>query len=366
MLELKGKFNTAEVHTDNIEQEAIAQIINLCNQEYAKDSNIVIMPDVHAGAGCTIGTTMTILDKVCPNLVGVDIGCGVIVAKLQKQSVDFAKLDRTIRRDVPSGFDVRAKEHIFAKRIDMQEFRCISALKTERMLLAIGSLGGGNHYIEMSEDDEGELYLSIHTGSRNLGKQVAEFYQKIAISRGIVADKSLAYLEGQDFEDYMHDMQLAQKYAHLNREAILDVIVKQMGFVIDFQFETVHNYIEKFVDNYYILRKGAVAAYAGDAIIIPMNMRDGSLICKGKGNAKWNFSAPHGAGRILSRSGAKREISLDDFKKSMEGIWTTSVQESTIDESPMAYKPMDEIITNIGDTADIVTIIKPVYNFKAS
>jgi RNA-splicing ligase RtcB len=365
MIELKGKFNTAKVFTDNIENEAISQIINLCNQEYAKDSVIAIMPDVHAGAGCTIGTTMTITDKVCPNLVGVDIGCGVIVAKIKKQSIDFAKLDRHIRQNVPSGFDVRAKEHSFASLIDMKEFRCIEALKVERMLLSIGTLGGGNHYIEMSEGSEGELYLSIHTGSRNLGKQVAEFYQKIAVAKHSNIEKSLAYLEGQDFKDYMHDMLLAQKYARLNREAILDVIAKQMGFVVDFQFETIHNFIER-SEMGAILRKGAVSAYKYQPIIIPMNMRDGSLICIGKGNVEWNFSAPHGAGRILSRSGAKREISLADFKKSMEGIWTTSVQESTIDESPMAYKPMEEIIANIGDTVEIKTIIKPIYNFKAS
>lgn len=395
MIELKGKYNTANVYTDNVEHEAISQIIELCNQEFCKDSKIRIMPDTHAGAGCTIGTTMTIRDKVVPNLVGVDIGCGMEVIKLTEKEINFQELDNVIREYVPSGFNIRAKEHKYSKSIEYENLKCRNQLNLERAKLSVGTLGGGNHFIEVDNDQEGNLYLVIHSGSRYLGKQVAEYYQNLGYKRltelgtekkrivkelkaagrekDIQAEiskiktpkgsKSLAFVSGSDFENYLNDMKIVQEYAALNRKAIADEILNRMGLNISGQFTTIHNYID--LENM-ILRKGAIAALKGQKVIIPMNMRDGSLICIGKGNPEWNYSAPHGAGRLMSRSKAKELIALADFENSMKGVWTTSVNCSTIDESPMAYKPMDEIIKNIADTVEIIDIIKPVYNFKAN
>lgn len=394
MLEINGKYNNAIVYTDIIEQEAISQIINMCNQVAFKDSHIRIMPDVHAGAGCTIGTTMTLTDKVVPNLVGVDIGCGMLVAKLDNTDIDFAKLDEVIRKYIPSGFNVRDEEHRFTKNIKLDELRFCKELDN-RITLALGSLGGGNHFIEVDKNNTGELYLVIHSGSRNLGVKTASFYQKEAFrilsknkdaKNEIIArckaenraqdiqnelkkltienvPQDFAYCEGQLFEDYIHDMKIVQEYAVQNRAAMLDEIITRMNFSVSDIFTTIHNYID--TENM-ILRKGAVSAQKGEKLIIPINMRDGSLICTGKGNIEWNYSAPHGAGRLMSRSKAKETISLEDFEKSMEGIYTTSIGRGTLDESPMAYKSINDIIDNIESTVIINEIIKPVYNFKAS
>lgn len=369
MIEIKGKYNTAKVFTDNIEEQAAAQIKELCDQEFVKGSTIRIMPDVHAGIGCTIGTTMTISDKLVPNLVGVDIGCGIETIKLKQKEIDFKKLDEIIYDYIPSGFKIRNKPHEYVKYIDFNDLACRKHVDLERARLSVGTLGGGNHFIEVNKDKEGSLYLVVHSGSRHLGKQVAEYYQKRGYEElkakggSEKTSKHLAYVEGKSYRDYLNDMRIVQKYAEYNRKAIVDEIINRMGFDIEEQFTTIHNYID--LDNM-ILRKGAISAQKGEKVLIPINMRDGSLICIGKGNKDWNYSAPHGAGRIMSRRQAKKNISLEEFKKSMEGIYSTSVNRSTLDECALAYKPMEEIIRNIHDTVEIVDIIKPIYNFKAA
>ncbi len=396
MIELRGKYNTAKVFTDNVEATAISQIIDLCNQEFVQDSTIRIMPDTHAGAGCTIGTTMTIKDKIVPNLVGVDIGCGMETIQLMEKDIDLQLLDLVIRQYIPSGFNIRSRsdEHRFAKMIKLSELKCKDAVDINRALCSVGTLGGGNHFIEVNKDDEGNLYLVVHSGSRHLGKQVAEYYQELGYKeliqlndqkQAIVNEykrtgreheiqqalksltphkihKPLAYVQGTTYQDYLHDMKIVQQYATLNRAAIIEEIAYRMDLLSVNKFTTIHNYIDT---TNMILRKGAVSTQKGERVLIPINMRDGSLICIGKGNPDWNYSAPHGAGRLISRGKAKELVSMEEYKKSMEGIFTTSVHQGTLDEAPMAYKPMQEIIDNIQDTVDIVKIIKPVYNFKA-
>lgn len=398
MIELEGKYNRAKVFTDNVESTAMSQIIELCNQEFAEGNRIRIMPDTHAGAGCTIGTTMMLVnDKVVPSMVGVDIGCGMTVMRFEDVAIDFEQLDDIIRAKIPHGFSVRSKQHPFAAEFesDLNNLYCAKAVNIDRALKSLGTLGGGNHFIEFGADSQNRKYFIVHSGSRNLGKQVAEFYQERAYSelmdlgmqkqelvdrmtkegnaKGIQdalkairkpkVSKQLAYLQGKSFLEYLDDMNFVQHYAAQNRVVMLTEITKALGIKPNMCFTTIHNYID--VDSM-ILRKGAISANKDEMVLIPMNMRDGSLLCTGKGNADWNFSAPHGAGRIMSRSQAKGAVSLDEYKLSMSGIWTTSVNEHTIDESPMAYKPMDEILSNIGDTVDVVEIIKPLYNFKSN
>lgn len=400
MLEIKGKYNTAKIFTENIEDEAKKQIMTLCDQKFTQDSKIRIMPDVHAGASCTIGTTMTIKDKVVPNLVGVDIGCGMEVVQLLNKEIDLKKLDNVIRENIPSGFHVRSKalEGAMMMRKSINELKCVDEanLNVDRALQSIGTLGGGNHFIEIDQDDEGILYLVIHSGSRHLGVEVAKHYQNLAyrlldntrakkqeIINTAIAEgckqkieerlkafqssneripKDLSYLENQSYLDYLMDMTIVQKYADINRKMISEQIIKKMDLEVQESFSTIHNYID--IDMM-ILRKGAVSAKKGEKLLIPMNMRDGNLICIGKGNPEWNFSAPHGAGRLFSRSQAKRRFSVEVFKEEMSNVYSTTVSETTLDESPMAYKPMEEIIKNIKETADVKKVIKPVYNFKA-
>lgn len=365
MIEIRGKYNTAKVFTDNVEQTAISQIINLLNQPFVDGANIRIMSDVHAGAGCVIGFTADLQDMVIPNLIGVDIGCGMLAVNITGLPMDIEELDNFIHANIPAGFDIHPNNK--TKYQEYKNLLCFDKLyKNERFGMAIGTLGGGNHFIEVDISDKtNEHYLIIHTGSRNMGKQVADYYQKIAIEKeGSDTPKDLCYLTNQDMQDYLHDMKICQEYAVENRNTIASLILSRFDAKMDdlYNFTTIHNYIN-FEDN--IMRKGAVSAKNNEDLIIPMNMRDGSLLCVGKGNNDWNSSAPHGAGRIMSRGQAKREISLDDYKESMDGIYTTCVSQGTLDESPMAYKPMQEIIDNIGDTVEIVDIIKPVYNFKA-
>ena len=360
------------------------------------------MPDVHAGAGCTIGTTMTITDKVVPNLVGVDISCGMLVCKLGKIDIDLEKLDRVIRERVPSGFSIRSNIHTLAENLNLEALSCVEDVNLDRAYKSVGTLGGGNHFIELNKDNEGSLYLVMHSGSRHLGLEVAKHYQNAAYADLCMRDKTnrqavinakiaelkeqgrmseieaeiqklksidvvpedLAYCEGKLFADYIHDMAIVQGYAEANRAVMASEILFGMSINTDVEkFTTLHNYID--LENM-ILRKGAVSAQKGERLIIPMNMRDGSLICVGKGNPDWNYSAPHGAGRLMSRSKAKEMINLDEFQKSMDGIYTTCVCASTIDEAPMVYKPMEEIIANISNTVEIERIIKPVYNYKAN
>lgn len=363
MVEITGKYNKAIVYTDNIEEAAVKQIETLCNQEFVKGSKIRIMPDVHCGMGCTIGTTMTIEDKVVPNLVGVDIGCGMEVIKLENRRMELQKLDKLIYEKVPSGFKIRDKEHKFNDEIDLDELKCRKEVNLIRARKSIGTLGGGNHFIEANKDNEGNLYLVVHSGSRHLGHEVASFYQREAFKSLNRGNKDLAYVSGELFKDYIHDMKIVQRFAELNRKAMINEIIKGMKLSVAEEFTTIHNYID--MENM-ILRKGAVSAQKGEKLLIPINMRDGSLICIGKGNEDWNFSAPHGAGRIMSRTQAKNSFTLNQYKKTMEGIFTTSVKKETIDECPLAYKSMEEIISNIKDTVDIVHKITPIYNFKAA
>lgn len=366
MIELKGKYNSAIVFTKNLEKNAEKQIINLLDQEFINGSNIRIMPDVHAGMGCTIGTTMTIDDKIVPNLVGVDIGCGMETVKLKNSHVELQKLDKVIRETIPSGFNIRKSPHKFIDEIPLKDLKCFKKIDYNRAKLSMGTLGGGNHFIELNKDEDNDIYLIVHSGSRHLGKQVAEYYQKEAFknlkSKGIKIDKNLAYLYGHLFNDYLNDMKIVQKYAEYNRHSMVSEIIKKMKFKVEDRFTTIHNYIDL---NNMILRKGAVSANSEEKLLIPINMRDGCLICTGKGNENWNNSAPHGAGRLLSRRAAKESISMSDFKNSMEGIYSSTINKGTLDEAPNAYKPIEEIIDNIGDTVTVNKILKPIFNFKS-
>lgn len=384
-----------KVYAQTIEDEAVQQIKQMNESEAYKDCTVRIMPDCHAGAGCTIGTVIAIKDRIVPNTVGVDIGCGMLVTELGKQEVNLKALDAAIKQEVPSGFMVHAHAVAHFTK-ELAELHCQNVLDMDFANRSIGSLGGGNHFIELDEDSNGNKYLVIHSGSRNLGVRVCKHYQDIAINycrrnsyneQEIVkqlkaegrekeiqaalqaakaqspkVDKELAYLEGEDLKDYLHDMSICQRYASLNRRVMAFAICDTLQLAIHEQFETIHNYIDL---THKILRKGAVSALNGEKLIIPMNMRDGSLICTGKGNIDWLYSAPHGAGRIMSRKKAKETLNVADFEQSMQGIYTTSVCAETLDEAPMVYKSMQEIIDCIKPTVDIVEIIKPVYNFKA-
>lgn len=405
MLEVKGKYNTAKVFTDNIEIEAIEQLKELCNQPFVEGCKVRIMPDTHKGASCVIGFTADLGDKVIPNIVGVDIGCGMLTVNLGKIEIDLEKLDNIIHEYIPSGMNVHDGRVV--RFSELQNLKCYRDLKnTKRLERSIGSLGGGNHFIEINESSDGTKYLVIHSGSRNLGTQVASIYQNLAIDlcsgkgdyyvkrekiiseykadgrrkeiqkvlkdlevlyNGLMPSypKELCFLSGDYRKDYLHDMNICQEYAVLNRNTMADIILKKLfgkGFDEFEAFSTTHNYIN-FKDN--IIRKGSISAYEGEKVLIPLNMRDGSIIAIGKGNPDWNYSAPHGAGRIMSRTKAKEKVNLEEFKASMKGIFTTSVTEATIDEAPMVYKPKEEILQNISETVEIIEIIKPIYNFKA-
>lgn len=404
-MELKGKYGTAKIFTDDLEDGAKEQIINLLDQSFIKGSDVRIMPDVHQGIGSVIGFTADMGDKVIPNIVGVDIGCGMLTVELGDIDVDLSKLDKIIKNKIPSGRNVHsARKYEFDALQDLHVFRDLK--NTKRLERSIGTLGGGNHFIELGEDSKGDKYMVIHSGSRNLGTQVARHYQKLAVDlcsgkesyydkkeeiiktyrekdkqnliqpalkelkkkyKGLKPEypKDLCYLTGRFKDRYIHDMRISQQYASYNREVMAEIILSNLlgKDLDDFSyFETVHNYIN-LKDN--IIRKGAISAYEGEKLLIPINMRDGSIIAVGKGNKDWNYSAPHGAGRVLSRTAAKEELKLEDFKESMEGIYSSSVHKGTLDESPDAYKPIDHIISSIGDTVEIIDRIKPIYNYKA-
>ena len=398
MIEIRGKYNEAKIFTDVADSASIAQVQQLCDQEFAAGSRIRLMPDIHAGAGCTIGTTMTITDKVVPNLVGVDIGCGMETIRIREKRLELQKLDRLIREKIPSGFSIREKAHRYFSQINLNELCCARHADLPRAERSIGTLGGGNHFIEADRDDEGNLYIVVHSGSRHLGVEVAGYYQEAgyrmlnraddASAEALIArmkaegrkkeiqkelkklknqkrtsiPKALAYVSGELFEQYIHDMKIVQHFAMLNRQAMMDEIVGGMKLHVEEQFATIHNYIDT---DAMILRKGAVSARAGERLLIPINMRDGSLLCVGRGNEDWNCSAPHGAGRLMSRADARQSFTVSEFKKQMAGIYTTSVSRATLDECPMAYKGMQDILDNIGPTAEVVKIIRPIYNFKA-
>lgn len=365
MIEITGKHNTAIVYTDELEDSAREQIQAMTELEGFSDSKIRVMPDVHTGMGSTIGTTMTITDKVVPGMVGVDIGCGMETVEIEEREIDFERLDSLIRREIPAGFNIRKHPHPYHTQIDLEALKVRNKVKLDRARLSIGTLGGGNHFIEVAKSDDGRLFVVVHSGSRHLGSEVAMHYQKEAVKaqrENRALHKDHAYVEGALFEDYLHDMTLIQRFAKLNRKAMIDVILQGMNLTPVEEFTTVHNYIEA---DSMILRKGAVSAKAGEKLLIPINMRDGSLVCEGKGNDDWNQSAPHGAGRLLSRTEARGVLRLDEFKEQMEGIYTTSVSNRTLDEAPSAYKDAEDIIKHIGPTAAILFRIKPVYNFKS-
>lgn len=394
-----GKYNEAKIFTDLVDQNALDQVKLLLDQPFTSGEKIRFQPDIHAGAGCVVGTTMTVKDKICPNLIGVDIGCGMLATKIAEKDIDFAKLDKVIREFIPSGMNIHEKEHIMADCLEeLDDLYCRDHIDLDYARKSIGTLGGGNHFIEMDRDSEGKLWLVIHSGSRHLGCEVAKYYQKLAIkdlhrlNKDVVKEvveklkaegrykeiqstleamksstekipDDLCWCEGELFDQYVHDMRITQEFASLNREAMLHTIEWRMGWTSCEEFSTIHNYLD--IKNM-IMRKGSVAAYKGQRLIIPMNMRDGSLICVGKGNEDWNCSAPHGAGRLMSRAQAKKNLHMEEFRDSMKDVWTTSVMEETIDEAPQVYKPMSSIVENIKDTVDIVDVIKPIYNFKCA
>lgn len=400
MLEIQGKVNTAICYATVIEDEAIEQIRRMCDYEMTENSKIRIMPDVHAGRGCTIGTTMTIHDKVVPNVVGVDIGCGMYTVELGKIEIDFARVDEAAHF-IPSGMDVWKGR---LERFDLTELRCYRDLEhAKRLERSLGTLGGGNHFIEVDAAADGTKYLIIHSGSRNLGKQVAEFYQQRAIDLSAgkadyfekreeiirtykeqgrrteiqpallalkqaweekkpALPEDLCYLYGTYLQDYLHDVEICQRFAKRSRELMAEVLLQRTGMTALSAFHTIHNYIDT---DEMILRKGAIAAHAGELVLIPINMRDGSVLARGRGNPEWNYSAPHGAGRLMSRTRARATLDLESYQKAMEGIYSTSVNEATLDEAPMAYKSLADILDVIRESVDVLEILKPIYNFKA-
>ncbi len=400
-IEINGKVNTAICYARVVEDEAIEQIRRMCDYIITEGSRIRIMPDVHAGKGCTVGTTMTINDKAVPNIVGVDIGCGMYTVSLGKADIDFEKVDEAAHY-IPSGMDVWEGRQ---ERFDLTKLNCYRYLRDSRRLeRSLGTLGGGNHFIEIDETGDGNKYLIVHSGSRNLGKQVAEYYQRLAMNldRGygdylekrdeiirsykeqgrkseiqsalkdlhwqVYESKTsipddLCYLSDKYLAEYLHDVEICQNFAKRNRELMAEIILERTGMTSLEAFHTIHNYID--VDEM-ILRKGAIAAHSGEKVLIPINMRDGSVLAVGKGNPEWNYSAPHGAGRLMSRTAAKNNLSLDEYKEMMKGVYSTSINENTLDEAPMAYKRLEDIIDVIKESVDIIEVMKPIYNFKAS
>ncbi|MBR6157222.1 MAG: RtcB family protein [Lachnospiraceae bacterium] len=401
MIEIKGKVNTALCYATVVEEEAIEQVRRMCDYPFTEGAKIRIMPDVHAGKGCTIGTTMTVVDKAVPNVVGVDIGCGMYTVNLGKADIDLEKLDEAAHY-IPSGMNVWEGRQ---ERFDLTGLRCYRELKEMKWLeRSLGTLGGGNHFIEIDRAADGTNYLVIHSGSRNLGKQVADLYQNLAInlSRGYgdyleqrdeiirtykeqgrrneiqealkqlhwqvyqsdtPIPEDLCYLSGKYLENYLHDVVICQRFARRNREKMAEILLERTGISGGEAFHTIHNYIDT---DEMILRKGAIAAHAGEKVLIPINMRDGSVLAIGKGNPEWNYSAPHGAGRVMSRSKAKNTLSMEEYKEEMKGIYTTSVNEKTLDEAPMAYKSLNDIIDVIKESVEVIDVMKPIYNFKAS
>ncbi|MDY6365552.1 MAG: RtcB family protein [Oscillospiraceae bacterium] len=399
MLEIKGKVNTAICYAKVIEDEAIEQIRRMCDYPMTDGSRIRIMPDVHAGKGCTIGTTMTIIDKAVPNVVGVDIGCGMYTVRLAEREIDLERLDEAAHF-IPSGMNVWDGRQ---ERFDLTELRCYRALKdAKRLERSLGTLGGGNHFIEVDQAADGTKYLVIHSGSRNLGKQVAEYYQRLAVdlnkgkeayfarrdaliaeykaagrrteiqqalkelhwsSHEATIPEDLCFVYGQYLEDYLFDVEICQRFARRNREKMAEILLSRSGLTAVDAFHTIHNYIDT---EEMILRKGAIAAHEGERVLIPINMRDGSVLAVGKGNPEWNFSAPHGAGRIMSRTAARANLDMEEYRREMAGVYTTSVNEATIDEAPMAYKSLEDIIGVISESVDIIEVLKPIYNFKAN
>ena len=398
-MEIRGRFTTAIAYASVIEDEAIEQIRRMCDYDFTEGCRVRIMPDVHSGKGCTIGTTMTVRDKAVPNVVGVDIGCGMYTVRLKEKEVDFARVDEAAHFS-PSGMNVWGAPQ---EPFDLTALRCYEHLDHPlRLQSSLGTPGGGNHFIEIDRAADGTLYLVIHSGSRNLGKQTADYYQKVAIGlhsvppdrkerrEALIAEykaagrtkeiaaalkemdretqarylpDDLCYVYGQDFLDYLNDVEICQDFARRSREKMAQILLSLAGLTAEDAFHTIHNYIDT---HEMILRKGAIAAHKGEKVLIPINMRDGSVLAIGRGNPEWNYSAPHGAGRLMSRTAAKNSLSMDEYREAMAGIYTTSVNSETLDEAPMAYKSLDDIIGVIRDSVDVIEVLRPTYNFKAS
>lgn len=376
---IKGAYTSAQIFTTNnketaVDQYAISQLQMICDQESSKGCRIRVMPDVHPGKVGTIGLTMTIGEKIIPNLIGIDIGCGMTLAQIKGKKIEYQKLDTVIRDSVPSGFSIRANAHRFTGEFDFDALRCVKHIRTDNALLSLGSLGGGNHFIEADKDDDGNLYIVIHTGSRHLGKEVTEYYlnegQKYLKANGIEVPYENTWLEGVLMEDYLHDLQVVQQFASLNREIILDELLKGMKWKILDTYECIHNYVDASPDTLdtfgtSMLRKGAISANAGEKVIIPINMCDGIILGTGHGNPEWNCSAPHGSGRIMKREEVKNHFTVSSFKSEMKGIYSSCIGKDTLDEAPFAYRSLEDITDVIGETVTIDRIIRPVYNFKA-
>ncbi len=362
---VKGIYAEAIIYTDDVEEYAEAQVKMICDNEVAKGSTICMMPDIHPGKIAPIGLSMTVEDKIIPQLLGVDIGCGMTCVKLNKSNVEFQKLDRIIRENVPSGFSIRKEPHYMAEEFSYEGLRCIRHINKQKAQRSLGTLGGGNHFIELDRGADDSMYLVVHTGSRHLGEEVAEYYTKIADvslrQQGRAVPYYMSYLEGDDKDAYVEDVQIIQRYAEWNRQIIVREILKGMKWKAVEQFSVAHNYL----DSSGILRKGSVSARDGEKVIIPANMKDGILLGVGKGNAEWNYSAPHGSGRRLKREDVKNRYTVSDFKKEMKGVYSSCVGADTLDEAPFAYRSITEIAEQIKDTVQITEILKPVYNYKA-
>ncbi len=382
MFEVTGKYNKAMIYASTMDSASYAQVLRMCNMEELQDSRIAMMPDMHASEGCTVGTSMTIGKRVNPAFVGGDIGCGMQIYQLANETIDFSALDACIREKIPSGAKIHGSSVAGVRAIPLESLYCYDYLRHETVLKSFGTLGGGNHFIEMSRGTDEKLYLIIHSGSRRLGRDVAlyhqvqAFFERHGIDSAEAKKKKLkvsdiksrlhpndCFLSGDNLERYLHDMNIAVEYAVKSRMDMGETIIETLGLSVKDQFATIHNYIDVSAG---VLRKGAVSAQNGERILIPINMRDGSLLCTGKGNDAWNCTAPHGSGRIMKRSDAKEQFSMEEYRMEMEGIFTTSVNESTLDESPMAYRRIDEILDAIEPTANVDDILTPVYNFKAS
>lgn len=373
---IKGAYTTAQIFTTKnnaIDQYAVAQLQMICDQSASEGCRIRVMPDVHPGKVGTIGLTMTIGEKIMPNLIGIDIGCGMTLAQIKGKKIEFQKLDTVIRDNIPSGFNVRNKAHHLAEKFDFSELRCASHIRTEKAVHSLGTLGGGNHFMEADKDEDGNLYIVIHSGSRHLGKEVTEYYldegQKYLKSKGIEIPYEITWLEGELMQDYIHDLGVVQKYASLNREIILAELLKGMKWKVVDSYECIHNYVDASEETLKLfgtpmLRKGAISAKKDEKVIIPINMRDGIILATGLGNEEWNTSAPHGSGRIMKREDVKSHFTVSSYKSEMKGIYTSCVCKETLDEAPFAYRAIDEIVEVIGDTVQIDKVIRPIFNYK--
>lgn len=372
-IKIKGNIGEAVIYTvENekiaIDDYAIAQIKMLCDNEASRGSKIRVMPDVHPSKVSTVGLTMTVEDRILPNLVGIDIGCGVTIAKLKKFRPEYQRVDKILRENISTTKGIRTKVHSLASTFKFEKMKAIRHINQQRAIKSLGTLGFGNHFYEIDVDEDKNYYLIVHSGSRHLGKEVAEYYlsegQKLLKEQGETVPYELTYLTGDLMSDYLHDLEIVQKYAEFNRQIMIEEVVKEMKWKAEEIYSCIHNYVD-FSHDKPILRKGAISSRKDENVIIPINMRDGVILGKGKGNAEWNYSAPHGSGRILKRVDVKNNYTLSTYKTEMKGIYSSSISKETLDEAPFAYRGLEDIKEAVEDTVEIEKIIRPVYNFKA-